>query len=312
MNENQTCPPHHHGADVSATRLVITILLNFCISAVQIAGGILSNSLSLVSDSLHNLSDGLAVLISFLALRIGKRESDMRRTYGYKRAEILAALLNTSIMVALSYFLIREAIHRLQQPEPVNSPLMMAVATFGLMANLAAVALLHRDSKKNLNIRAAYLHLMADTLSSVVVIGSGILIYFFKIYSADPIATVLIALYVLRESWQVLRESVDILMQAVPRDIDILKIKQRLETLPEVQNIHDVHIWKISDHEISFEGHVDIADDLKVSEFDQIRKRIETILHDEFRIEHTTIQVEYRVCEDTDLVRRTSRQRQRP
>lgn len=308
MNEHQTCPPHHHSADVSASRLIVTILLNLCISAVQIAGGILSNSLSLISDSLHNLSDGLAILISFLALRIGEKESDMRKTYGYKRAEILAALLNTSIMVALSYFLIREAIHRLQQPQPVNSPLMLAVATFGLLANLAAVTMLHRDSKKNLNIRAAYLHLMADTLSSVVVIGSGILIYFFKVYSVDPLATVLIALYVLRESWQVLRESVDILMQAVPRDIDILTIKERLETLAEVSNIHDVHIWKISDREISFEGHVDIAADLKVSEVDKIRKKIETILHDEFHIEHTTIQVEYRVCEDTDLVRRKARQ----
>lgn len=293
---------HSHSHEISSGRLLFTVVLNFIITAAEIVGGIFANSLSLISDALHNLSDALAVLISYFAIRIGKRKSDYKKTFGYKRAETLAALLNASVLVAISFFLVKEAIQRLRNPEEVHAGMMIWVASIALTANLLAVLLLRRDSKHSINIRSAYVHLSSDALASVAVIISGLAIHFFHFMYLDAITAFLIVAYVLRESYAILKEAVDILMQSTPADIDIDKIKSAVEALPEVRSLHHIHIWRMDDRETVFHGHVDVAEDLRVSEADKLRKKIEELLKNEFGIGHVTIQPELHVCFEPKVV----------
>jgi cobalt-zinc-cadmium efflux system protein len=282
--------------------LLIATLLNFLISAVEIAGGILSNSLSLLSDAVHNLSDAVAVLVAYLAGTIANRQPDSRRTFGFKRVEILAALLNAVILVVVTIYLFYEAYRRFREPANVQGNIMFIVALIGLMANLAAVMLLRKDSGKNINVRAAYIHLVGDSLSSVAVIIGSILIHFFEIFWVDPLVTVLIGLYILKHAWLILREAVDILMQAGPRDRDIREICSELERIPEIANIHHVHLWNLTDRQIHFECHADLRKDLALSETGQVREKMEMILHENFQVTHLTVQFEYDTCPDKNMI----------
>jgi cobalt-zinc-cadmium efflux system protein len=179
---------------------------------------------------------------------------------------------------------------------------MFSVATVGLVANLVAVILLKADSKKNINIRAAYLHLMGDTLSSIVVIIGGLLIWKFGIYWIDPLITLLISLYILKETFLLLRDSFNILMQSAPKDIDLDKVKSEVEKVEGVRNIHHVHLWSLNDRQVHFEGHVDLVQDMSVSQASTLNKQISRLLHDRFDIEHTTLQMEFGCCEENHLI----------
>lgn len=303
MPEPQT---HHHStASISEKNLLAAVVLNFTITLAEIIGGILSNSLALLSDAVHNLGDGLAVLLAYIAHRISKRESNKRKTFGYKRVEILAAFINSIILVAICIFLIYEAIERFRNPAPIKGVIMFSVAVVGLLANLIAMILLRSDSDKNMNIRAAYLHLLGDTLSSVVVIAGGLLIWKFGIYWLDPLITVLISLYILKETYLLLRDSFDILMQSAPREIDLEQVKAEVEGIQGVRNIHHVHLWNLNDRQIHFEGHVDLENNMTVSQASEMNKRISTLLHDKFNIEHTTLQMEYGCCPEKELINGT-------
>ena len=296
---------HHSTAGISERNLLAAVVLNLTITAVEIIGGILSNSLALLSDALHNLGDGFAVLLAYIAHRISKRESNLRKTFGYKRVEILAAFLNSIILVAICVFLIYEAIERFSHPAPIKGAIMFFVAGIGLLANLLAMLLLRSDSKKNINIRAAYLHLLGDTLSSVVVIVGGLLIWKFGIYWLDPLITLLISLYILKETFLLLRDSFNILMQSAPKDIDIEKIKNVIENMDGVRNLHHVHLWSLNDRQVHFEGHVDLEEDLSVSKAGKLNKQIGTLLHDKFDIDHITLQMEFGCCEENKLINGT-------
>jgi cobalt-zinc-cadmium efflux system protein len=293
---------HHSTAKISEKNLLAAVVLNFTITLAEIIGGILSNSLALLSDAIHNLGDGLAVLIAYIAHRISKRESNQRKTFGYKRVEILAAFVNSIILVAICIFLIFEAIERFQNPAPIKGVIMFSVATVGLLANFAAIVLLKKDSRKNINIRAAYLHLLGDTLSSVVVIIGGILIWKFRIYWLDPLITVLISLYIMKETYLLLRDSFNILMQSAPDAINLDKIKVQVEGISGVKNLHHVHLWSLNDRQVHFEGHVDLEQDMSVSQAGELNKQISKLLHDQFEIEHTTLQMEFGCCEDNTLI----------
>lgn len=295
MNLNE-----RHNAPIKENRLLAAIVLNFIISLAEIAGGLISNSLSLISDALHNLSDGLAIFIAWLANRISKKPSDAKRTFGYKRIEILAAFLNALILIAVSLYLFYEALLRIIEPEPVKGLIMLIIAAVGLIANLAAVLILRTDSKKNINVKAAYLHLFGDTLTSVAVIIGGILIYYFNIYWADPIITILIGLYIIRQTWTILKQTIDILMQGSPAGVDLELIRQDLENIPEIGNIHHLHLWNLDDQSIHFECHVDLSENIRISETDIIYSRIENILKEKHHISHLTIQFEHQRCNDND------------
>ncbi len=301
--EHTSFNAHHHArSDISEKNLLIAVVLNFTITAAEIIGGILSNSLALLSDAFHNLGDGIAVLVAYIANRISKKDSNERKTFGYQRIEILTALLNAVFLVAICIFLVVEAVKRFQDPEPIKGLIMFIVAGIGLAANLIAVVLLRPDTGKNMNIRAAYLHLLGDTLSSVVVIIGGVLIYFFEIFWIDPLITILISLYIFRETINLLRDSFNILMQSSPKNINLEKIKADLEKMEEVQNIHHIHAWNLTENEIHFEAHIDLSEDLMVSNTDKIREKIESLLSVKYHIHHVTLQMEYGCCEDTGMI----------
>jgi len=297
---------HHHlsngGADSSQKNLLISALLNLGITIAEVIGGLVSNSLALLSDALHNLGDTSAVVIAYFANLISKKDYSDKKTFGYKRIEILAALFNTVVLIVIIVYLFVEAIRRLKDPEPIRGPVMFFVAVIGLAGNLISVILLKKDSAKNINIRAAYLHLLGDTISSILVIISAVLIYFFRLYWIDPLMTMVLGVYLLKESYEILRQSVGILMQETPHGIDLTAIKKELENLPEIDNIHHVHVWNLTDREIHFECHVDLKEDIKISDTEHINKKIHGILREKFGIVHVTVQHEYNCCDDKNIV----------
>lgn len=294
---------HHHGSagTTSEKNLFITIGLNFLITIVQVAGGIISGSLALLSDALHNLSDGIAIVITLIAMKLSKRPKSFKYTFGMKRAEVLAAIFNASTLIIISFFLIKEAIERFGNPEPIKGTLMLIVASVGLVANFAGILLLKAGSKDNINIRSAYFHLLSDTISSVAVIVGAIFIIFYQVYWIDPVLTILISLYILNETFKIVKEAVDMVMMSSPADINITEIKSVLEGLPSVSNIHHVHIWRLNDHDTHFEAHIEV-NDMTVSESTEMQKEIEHLLHEKFGINHTTLQFECNKCENKSMI----------
>jgi cobalt-zinc-cadmium efflux system protein len=293
---------HHHEYENSGNRsLLIATGLNVLITVVEIIGGIMANSLALLSDALHNLSDTIAILLAYIAGRIGTRKSNERKTFGYKRVEIISAFFNAIVLVGISIFLVYEAINRFYHPEPIKGLLMLIVAIAGLVFNLLAMLILKQHSSGSLNIRSAYLHLLADTFSSFAVIVGGILIYFFNIIWVDPVITILISIYIIKETWDVLRESFNILMQSTPEGIDLNQIIIELEKIEGIANIHHVHVWGMSEKEFHFECHADLEKDLAVSETSTIKDQMETVLNN-FHINHLTVQFEFGICDDKKII----------
>ena len=291
---------HHQGAE--GKKLLFTVVLNFVITIAEFVGGIFANSLALIADAIHNLSDAIALLITYFTYKISKKPSDSKHTFGYKRVQILAALFNSVTLIAICLYLLYEAYERFMNPEPIKSVIMLTVALIGLLANLLSVLLLKDHSKENLNIKAAYLHLIGDTLSSVAVIIGGILIYFYEVYWVDPLITVLISLYIIKETYSVLYETYKILMQSTPADISIEELVNTLKEINGVMGVHHIHVWNLTDKEIHFEGHVDLKDDMKVSESQRILEEVRNILKSKFEIHHITLQFEHKRCDDKSVI----------
>ena len=286
---------HNHS---SRKNLLAATILNLIISVAELIGGVLSGSLALFSDALHNLGDAFSTFIALIANIVAGKENTPKRTFGYKRIEILAALLNSVILIGITIYLFVEAVERLKNPQEINSLLMLIVAGIGLIANIIAVFILHKDSKHSLNVKAAYLHLIGDSLSSVVVIIGGLLIYFFRLYWIDPVVSFVIGIYILYEAVKILDEAVKILMQNTPPGLDISEVKNVIEEDPRIRTMHHIHAWNLTDQRIHFEAHVDVFDDFHLSEVDKIRKDVEKILTEKFTIDHITLQFEYQACED--------------
>jgi len=292
---------HSHSVETSGTRLFITILLNFTITIAEVIGGFISGSLSLISDAMHNFSDGIAVIISYIAIRLNKKPKDFRFTFGYKRAEILAAVFNASVLIGISLYLFFEAYNRFVSPEEIKGGIMIIVASIGLAANIAGTLLLKAGAKDNMNIRSAYLHLFSDAISSVGVIIGGIFIYYYQIYWIDPVITVLISLYIIKESWEIVKEAIRILMMAAPDEISIQKIEEEIVKIDGIDSIHHVHFWKVNEKDIHFEAHVKV-EDMMVSKTELLLEKVEKLLHDKFDIGHVTLQFECNRCEVEELV----------
>lgn len=297
---------HHHHIDESSVgkRLFLTMGLNFLITITELAGGIISGSLSLISDALHNFSDGISVIITYIALKLKSRGYSYRHTFGFKRAEIFAAVINSSVLIAISVYLFFEAYHRFRDPHQIQGTIMTAVAAVGLAANVAGVLLLRRDSKDSMNIRSAYLHLFSDALSSVGVILGGLAILFWQINWIDPLLTILIGLYILKESFEIVMKAIHILMEGAPPDLSLEKIKKEVEHLPEVNDIHHIHVWMVGENDVHLEGHVNVPD-MRISESAELRHEIEDILRDKFHINHITLQFECNECPDDGLIKKT-------
>ncbi len=291
---------HSHNNEISGRKLLFTIILNFTITIAEVVGGILSNSLALISDALHNFSDGVAVVIAYAANRISRRKPNYSKTYGYKRAEIIAAFVNALVLAGISVFLFYEAALKIINPEPIEGNIMLIVAAIGLAANLLAVIILKADSGRNINIRAAYLHLLGDTFSSVGVIAGALIIIYLEFYLIDPIVTFLIGIYILKETYEILKESIDILMQGAPGNIDSAAIVKDLIAIPEVGNVHHLHIWMLNEHDIHFESHINLKSDISVEATNPVRLAIAEILREKYRISHITLQFETNNCCSSD------------
>lgn len=298
---------HHHSnnqsSETSEKKLFITFALNIFITIVQIIGGVVSGSLSLISDAMHNFSDAVAIVITYIALRLSKKPKTSKYTFGLKRAEIIAAVVNASTLIIISFFLIREAIERLYNPNEIAGSLMLIVAVFGFIPNVIGALLLKKGSEKSLNIRAAYFHLVSDAISSIAIIIGAVFIIAYKIYWIDPILTILIALYILVETYKILKESIDILMMSNTEEINLEEIKSFVEKIPCVKNIHHIHLWKLNDNDTHFEAHIEV-EDMRVSKTSEIQKIISIELQKRYEINHTTLQFECELCNEFEILAR--------
>ncbi|MBK6912568.1 MAG: cation transporter [Ignavibacteriales bacterium] len=292
---------HNSGHETSEKNLFITMALNFFITIAEVIGGFISGSLSLISDALHNFSDGIAIIITYIAMRLSKKPKTFKYTFGLKRAEIIAAIINASTLIIISFFLIKEAIERFYNPSPITGSLMLIVAALGLIANVAGTLLLKKGSEGNLNIRAAYFHLLSDAVSSLAVIIGAVFIIFYKIYWIDPLLTILISLYILKETYEIVKESLEIVMMSAPEGIELNELKLLVESIKGVKNIHHIHLWKLNDNDTHFEAHIEV-EDMIVSRTTEIQKQIEKNLHDKYEINHTTLQFECDKCEVKNIV----------
>ena len=289
-----------HQHEHTSRNLAITVILNGIITIAQFTGGIISGSLALLSDALHNLSDVISVVLAYLAQRIGMRPQTQKSTFGYKRAEILAAFINAISLIAISVYLMVEAGKRFLNPKEVDFRWMLGLGILGFIANGLSVLILQHNKEENLNIRAAYLHLIGDALTSVAVVLGAVFIWLFQIYWIDPLVTVLISVYIFVHTFQILKESVGILMQFAPPEIDQKEVILVLQEIPEIKSVHHIHLWRLADHQVYFEAHLVLTDNLPVSETNAIAQRAKQLLNSRFDISHTTFQYEFLSCQNSD------------
>lgn len=293
---------HHHSNNLHGRKLLWVMLINLGIMVLEVIGGLLANSLALLSDAVHKLGDGFSLVLAYMANRVGRRQADYRNTFGYKRIEILAAFFNALLLVGICVFLVVEAYERFLHPEPIRGGLMLVVALVGLAADWLCVLILQRDRGDNINIKAAYLHLLGDTLSSVAVIAGGLAILFWGLEWVDPVITAVVSIYLIYITWGVVKESVDILMQAAPRDVDLDELRAALEAVPEVADVHHIHLWRLNDSRLYFESHVNLRNNLDIQQVNTVRHTLEVLLKDRFGIDHTTLQFEYCCCTSNSLI----------
>lgn len=285
----------------ASRNLLVSIVMNIVITVAEVVGGLVSGSLALLADAMHNATDTLSGVLAYWTMRVGRRAHDAQHTFGYRRAEILSAGANAGAMVIIAIILFREAYERFLHPTAVRSGIMLAVAVVGLAANLVSVLLLHRLAGESLNVRGAYLHLLSDTLSSVGVVVGAFVMSIWQVAWVDPLCTVLVAAWVLKEAFAVVREAGEILMERAPRGLELAQIDADIRSLPHVQDLHHVHVWQLCDSETMFEGHVNV-DDISVRDTGPVREQIQELLQEKYGITHTTLQFEYESCKGTGLI----------
>lgn len=292
----------HNEHEVSNGRnLYISVLMNLTITVAEAIGGLVSGSLALLGDAFHNFTDMLSGILTLWTLRLGRRDHNEKYTFGYRRAEILSAGINAGVMFVIVAGLLYEAYQRFLHPSPVNGGIMLSVALVGLIANFTSVLLLHRGAGESLNIRSEYLHLMSDTFSSVGVVIGGIIVTIWHVTWVDPLVTVFVTGWVLKEAFEVVREAGGILMEEAPEGLDLAKLEVDIGALPHVQDLHHVHVWQVSDTDTMFEGHVNV-DDISVRDTAPLREQIEQLLRDKYDITHATVQFEFECCKGAGLI----------
>ena len=283
----------HHHHEISGKNLFITIILNIFITLSQIIGGVYSGSLALLSDASHNFSDVLALIIAYVANKLAKRPRTKSETFGYKRAEILAALFNASVLIGIAILLIIEAVKKFIYPEAVNSLWVIGLGLLSILLNAVSVLLIKDDSHDNMNMKAAYIHLLSDVLTSVAVVAGGVLMYFYKIVWVDPFVSLIIAFYLIWASFGLIKDSGGVLMQFAPNSVDIDKLSSQITDNLEIDNIHHIHLWRLNDHDIHLEAHLDFHKNVTLEESNKLIDKLESQLRKNFDINHTTFQCEY-------------------
>ncbi|WP_136669142.1 cation diffusion facilitator family transporter [Flavobacterium sp. H122] len=285
---------HIHKHNVEGKNLVFSIFLNLLITAAQVVGGLISGSLALISDALHNFSDVLSLVFSYVAHRLSRRKASINNTFGYKRAELIAAFVNAMTLLIVAIYLGYEAVHRFFHPEPIKSGMVIWLALLGIVANGLSVLLLKKDADHNLNMKSAYLHLLTDMMASVAVLTGGLLMKFFGWFWVDSVMTLLISIYLIYVGYDLLISSTKMLMLFTPEEIDIKEIVREVHKIPGVGKLHHIHVWHLNEEELHLEAHLDCAENILMSEFNDLLHEIEIVLFDKFGINHINIQPEFK------------------
>ena len=293
----------HHHPTITGKNLLISIVLNIIITIAQLIGGFISGSLALISDAVHNFSDVISLIISYVANLLAHRKKRTKTsTFGYKRAEIIAAFINATSLIIVGLFLGYEAIIRFNDTVEIKSDLVIWLALLGILANGFSVLLLKKDAAHNINMKSAYLHLLVDMLTSVAVFIGGLLMKYYQIYWIDAMLTLLISIYLIYISWEILLKSIRILMLFAPEHIKIDDVADEVLKVKGIKNIHHVHIWQLNDEGSHLEAHIEFTEDIKLSEFDIICEKIEQNLLKKFQINHCNFQPEFIRDDKKDLI----------
>ena len=274
---------------MSDARLVWAVVVNVGLTIAQIVGGILSGSLALIADALHNFSDAASLGLALFARKVGRRPADKLMTFGYGRAEIVAALINLTTLIIVGLYLLVEAMNRYFDPQPIEGWTVVIVAGIALVIDVGTAALVHKGTKGSLNIKAAFLHNVSDALASIGVIVAGTLILLYELYIADLIMTAVIAAYVLYQGFSLMPQTIKLLMGAVPNDVEFDAILHALEGVDGVKSVHHLHIWNLDEHRRALEAHV-VPQSESMTEFELVKQRVRARLSVSFSIEHATLE----------------------
>ena len=291
----------HSHTPATGKHLVIAIVLNAFIFIVELVGGVLTNSLALISDSLHNLSDFFALILSYIASKVVLWKSNSEKSYGYVRVEIFVAFINAMALVLIGLYVTYEGIQRFAHPEPVVGGWMLVIAGVGFVVNTAATLLLKSHAHNDLNMKSAYLHLLTDALESLAVVVVAGFIAWKDWRILDPLVSIAIGLFIIKSAWSIVAETIHILTEGTPRGINLHEVAAYIQSFPGVENVHHLHIWGLSSRMRALSAHVVVRDQL-ISASDNIRSRLEKELENQFGIKHPTLQLESSVCEDQGVV----------
>ena len=275
--------------------------MNLIIPAVQIYGGIISGSMALISDALHNLSDFISLVINYAALAIGRRGPTDQQTFGYKRAEIFATLVSVGLLYGTGFYIAIEAWHRFRAPQPIAGQLVIWIALLGFAGNIISALMLRAGSKVNLNMKSAFLHMLSDAATSLVVAILGVVWIYKPWFWLDPVFSWLIVGMILFSGWGLLKDSILILMNATPPGIDLQDIQKSLESLEGVKEIHDLHVWNPSAESIALAVHITVPDQM-LGKVDELAERVRNVLADKFKIDHPILQFESNSCDNAKLL----------
>lgn len=301
-HDHQHHAHHHHGhhhhchgdpSKMSERKLIWAVGANILLTFAQVIGGLFSGSLSLIADALHNFSDAASLVIALVAIRIGRRPADQFKTFGYKRAETIAALINLTSLVLIGLYLCFEAVSRFLNPEPIEGWTVIVVAGIALVVDLYTAALTYKESKHSMNMRAAFLHNLTDAMASVGVILAGSLILLFGWVWVDAFMTLVIAGYVLYHCRYDLPRVIHLLMEGAPEHIEIKDVIALMEAEQGVKNVHHVHIWRLDEKRNALEAHVVIEE---AGRIDDIKQKLKSALHEQFDIGHSTLEFELVRC----------------
>lgn len=290
---------HNHAAGANSKMLGWALALTTTFLVAELVGAYVFNSLALLSDAAHMFTDAAALAIALAAVKIGQRPADEKRTFGYRRFEILAAAFNALLLFAVAAYVLVEGIRRFFEPSEVQSTGMLIVATIGLVVNIIAMRLLSAGKDQSLNVKGAYLEVWADMLGSLgVIVGAGVIMATGWQW-VDPLVAIVIGLWVLPRTWILLKDTTRILLEGVPSGITLAEVRKAISDVPGVAGVHDLHVWSLTSDDNSLSTHVELKEG---ADFETVRIAIATMLHDRFELQHSTIQVERRECEDASAL----------
>lgn len=300
---SHTSHTHSHlreAAHQTTSRLSWSLFLTLAFVVIEAGAGYFSNSLALLTDAAHNLTDVIALALSWFAIRLTTQPANAQKTYGYHRAGILVALLNSTTLVIISIGIFYEAYKRFVSPPDVQSGILIGVGLLAVIINLVTALLVHRGSESDLNLRSAFVHLMGDVISTVGAVIAGVIIYFTGANWLDPFVSVLIGFLILYNAWGILRDAIDILLESTPRDVDIKKMVNEITKVDGVLGVHDLHVWSLTQNLRTMSAHI-LTEDISVSAGSRIQGEINELVYHRYNIAHATLQLECVDCDPDSL-----------